>query len=172
MIFGRSTFLNKINIIDLLNLKFTTIGINKVDNINFNYVTFVDKLIYKKRELKSFNVNAKSIIITRSINKVRSPYIYYDTMNWCFTHDYILEWLKTQKNVKNVILIGAADFENKEHYNTTELFNPQQSNIDTSIKRIESITEYKVYKLNPNGILNIPTITAEELKQWAIMKTQ
>jgi hypothetical protein len=57
-----------------------------------------------------------------------------------------------------VILIGCADFENQEHYNSPELFTPCETNIKNSIDFIESINGkwFEIYKMNPKGVLNIP----------------
>jgi len=112
--------------------------------------------VIDREEIESFKINKKSIIITRKINTVRPPFIHYEYNGWCFTHDYILHWLRYQK-VKEVVLIGCADFENELHYNTDEKFKPCQLNIDQSINFIENQATkwYKVYKLNPNGKLKV-----------------
>ena len=83
-------------------------------------------------------------------------------MKWNFTHDFILEWLKGK--CKRVILIGCADFIDDIHYNSEKRFRPSQNNIEQSIKYIESITEFKIFKMNKNGVLKIPTITYKEVK--------
>lgn len=106
-----------------------------------------------KHHYSELDINPQSTIITRDLNQVREPYIINNSTEWNFTHDYILRWLKGK--CKEVILVGAADFENEKHYNTDEAFKPCSTNIDYSIKFIESITDFKVYKANPNGKLNI-----------------
>ncbi len=119
-----------------------------MDNKPFDFVAYVDKLNYKDAE-----INPQSTIITRDLNPVREPYIINNSTEWNFTHDYILRWLKGK--CKEVVLVGTADFETDKHYNRDDPFKPCRTNVDNSIKFIESITDFKVYKANPNGKLNI-----------------
>lgn len=132
-------------------LGYTTIGINWVDNIQFDYVGYVDRHHYN-----NLGINPKSTIITMDKNEIRDPYERFNETRWCFTHDYILRWLKGK--CKEVILIGAADFAEKGHYNGHTAAQPCELNIKQSIYFIENEATkwYNIYKANPNGILNIP----------------
>ena len=94
------------------------------------------------------------ILLTLPKNQVRQPVEYFDYTGWSFTHDFILEWLKGK--CKEVILVGAADFDSNEHYNVGYKFHYSEQCKENSVKYIESITDYKIYKANPKGILNIP----------------
>jgi hypothetical protein len=129
-----------------------------VDNIPFDYVAYVDRHHYN-----NLQINPQSTIITMDKNEVREPYERFDETRWCFTHDYILRWLKGK--CKEVILIGCADFENQEHYNTPEKFRPCEQNVNQSIQFIENeVTKwYTIYKANPKGVLKLP-IWSEQLQ--------
>lgn len=156
LIFGRSPFMKQINIAELLG--FTTVGINYVDNIPFNYVAYCDKL--KPADLK---INPSSVILTHPKNKAREPVEYYKYFGWRFTHDFVLSWLIYK--AKNVVLIGCADFDGDKHYNTADLFKPSEKNIQRSIEAIENYYSkyYNLYTLNPKSRLKIPRITIEDL---------
>lgn len=99
-------------------------------------------------------------------DRVREPVIYFDNIWWSFTHDFVLQWLREQKNVKKVILVGCADFVDDKHYNSDLRFKPCTDNIQNSINFIENeMTQwFKIYKLNPKGILNIPTVNFKNSK--------
>lgn len=153
LIFGRSLFLNEIDINRLLNLGYTTIGINTQTFIT-DYVAFLDDRIFKVSN------NFKGICLTRPkyFGQVREPVIYFDNNTWNFTHDFVLSWLKEQ-NVEEVILIGCADFIDNKYYHTDDLhFTPTENSTRNSINFIENEASkwFKLYKLNPQGILNIP----------------
>lgn len=60
------------------------------------------------------------------------PVIYYQAPRWEFTHDFVLWWLK-EKQVKNVILAGAADFHTTKHYNAPALFKPSKNCRERSV---------------------------------------
>ena len=147
LIFGRSPFMNSVDINFLKNLGLTTIAINKHE-FDTDYVSFIDIPMAEVHE--QFN----GIIITQSRYDVREPFIHYDEFSYDFTHDYVLRWLHGK--CKEVILIGCADFCNTKHYNSEEDFLPDEGAIKRSIKFIEGITDFKVYKMNPNSVLNIP----------------
>ena len=147
LLFGRSPFLNEINIKKILKLPYTTIGINLQD-FKTDYTTFLDK------EMAFLHESLPGTLITWSQHQVRKPVIYYDYYECNFTHDYILKWLEDK--CTNVILIGCADFCNDGHYNSLAKFRPDINATKKSIKFIESISSLRIYKMNPNGVLNIP----------------
>jgi len=115
-------------------------------------VAFVDRF----KNIDDLQLNPNTIALTRDLNQVREPVIYFNNTQWNFTHDYVLRWLKGK--CKEVILIGCADFENQEHYNDNSKFLPCETNIKNSINFIENEASqwFKIYKMNTRGILNIP----------------
>lgn len=149
LIFGRSTFLNKIDIEALLNLGYTTFGIN-YQEFETDYVSFVDDAVAEMHE------SLPGTLITQSRHKVRQPAIFFDYYEGDFTHDYLLKWLHGR--CSEAILVGCADFEGNKHYNTEIEFNPAEECIKRSIKYIESIKGIEIYKMNPDGILRVPVM--------------
>lgn len=147
MVFGRSLFLNEINIEKLLNLGYTTIGINNWE-FKTDYTAFVDK---KMADISEY---FPGTCITLPKYKIREPVIYFDE-KYNFTHDYVLKWLRGK--CRQVVLIGCADFIDNIHYNSSDKFAPSQSCISNSINFIENeaIQWFKILKMNPNSILNI-----------------
>ena len=155
LIFGRSTFLDKVDIDRLLNLGYTTFGIN-TQNFKTDYVSFVDENMADLHETFS------GIIVTQSRHKkVHQPAIFYDYYEGDFTHDYLLKWLHGR--CSEAILIGCADFCDNKHYNTEIEFNPAEECIKRSIKFIEGIKQLKIYKMNPEGVLHVPVKSEEDL---------
>lgn len=154
LIFGRSPFLNEIDIDKLLNLGYTTFGIN-TQEFKTDYVSFVDDCVAELHE------SLPGTLITQSRHKVRQPAIFYDYYEGDFTHDYLLKWLHGR--CSEAILIGCADFLGNKHYNTEIEFNPAEECIKRSIKFIEGIKSIKIYKMNPYGVLNIPVKLPEVL---------
>ena len=69
LIFGRSPFLNKVDIKALLGLGYTTFGINNQE-FKTDYVSFVDECIAEMHE------TLPGTIITQSRHKVRQPAIF------------------------------------------------------------------------------------------------
>ena len=148
LIFGRSEFINKVDIEKLLNLGYTTFGINNQE-FETDYVVFVDDYIAKMHE------NLKGTLITQSRHKVRKPFIHFDYYGGYFTHDYLLKWLHGR--CTEAILIGCADFDGVRRYNSEFDFTPSENAVRKSIKYIEEIKDIKIYKMNPDGALQIPT---------------
>jgi len=153
LIFGASTFIKEIDIYKLLNLGYTTFGIN-IHEFKTDYVSFVDTWIAKKNE------SLQGTIITQSRHTVRSPFIYFDDFSYDFTHDYLLKWLHGR--CKKAILIGAADFVDDKHYNSDFKFTYCESCKKRSIKFIESIKDMEIFKMNKDGILNVPIWEVEK----------
>lgn len=147
LIFGRSSFINKINVQKLLNLGFTTFAINNHD-FETDFTVFVDDAMAKRHK------SLKGTIITQSRHAVREPVIYFDDFSYDFTHDYLLKWLNGR--CTRAILIGAADFEGEGHYNDNFKFSYCESAKNRSISYIEGIKDIEIFKLNPNGVLNVP----------------
>ena len=84
---------------------------------------------------------------------------------WCgFTHDYALSYC-ILKGIKEVILLGAADFSHNGHFATSLEFTPSELLRRQSLKFIEdTCTKYiKVKTCNPNSMLNVERISVEEL---------
>ena len=153
LIFGRSPFLNKVDVKALLGLGYTTFGINNQE-FETDYVSFVDECIAEMHE------TLPGTIITQSRHKVRQPAIFYDYYQGDFTHDFLLKWLHGR--CSEAILIGCADFCGNKHYNTEIEFNPAEECIKRSIKFIEGIKDIKICKMNPDGVLNVPVKLYED----------
>ena len=84
---------------------------------------------------------------------------------WCgFTHDYIISYL-ISKGCKEIILLGAADFIDGNHYTHDWWF--KRSNVlqEKSIGFIEDCANMYVdiKTCNPNSPINIPHVSIKEL---------
>lgn len=147
LIFGKSSFINKIDVQKLLKLGYTTFGIND-QQFETDFVVFVDDYVARKHE------SLKGTIITQSRHVVREPFIHFDNFSYDFTHDYLLKWLHGR--CTRAILIGVADFIDDKKYDCDYPFRPSVSCIKRSIKYIEDIKDIEIFKLNPNGVLQVP----------------
>lgn len=84
---------------------------------------------------------------------------------WCgFTHDCIISYL-ISKGCEEIILLGAADFVNGNHYTNDWRFKRSDALQEKSIGFIEDCaTMYASIKTcNPNSLIKIPYISIEEL---------
>ena len=92
--------------------------------------------------------------------------IYKDgKLAWCgFTHDYALSYC-IYKGYENVILVGAADFEQGKHYITDQEFSPSQLLSVNSKNFIEKVCTQRtnIYTCNPNSWLNVSRVDIDEL---------
>ena len=147
LIFGKSSFINKIDVQKLLKLGYTTFGIND-QQFETDFVVFVDDYVARKHE------SLKGTIITQSRHVVREPFIHFDNFSYDFTHDYLLRWLHGR--CTRAILVGAADFYDNIKYDSDYEFNPAEGCIKRSTKFIEGIKDIKIFKMNPNGMLQVP----------------
>lgn len=147
LIFGKSEFIKQVDIQKMLNLGYTTFAINDHD-FETDFVVLVDDYVAKKHN------DLKGTIITQSRHAVREPFIYFDNFSYNFTHDYLLKWLHGR--CARAILVGAADFIDDKKYDTNCPFCPSENSIKNSIKYIEGINDIQLFKLNPNGVLQIP----------------
>ena len=155
LIFGKSEFIKQVDLQKMLNLGYTTFAINDHD-FETDFVVFVDDYMAKRHS------DLKGTLITQSRHAVREPFIYFDNFSYNFTHDYLLKWLHGR--CARAILIGAADFEGDKHYNSDIKFIYSENAKRRSIKYIEAIKDIEIFKMNPNGILNIPTVDIDVLK--------
>lgn len=147
LIFGKSNFINEVDIPKLLSLGYTTFGIND-QQFETDFVVFVDDYVARQHE------SLKGTIITQSRHIVREPVIYFDDFSYGFTHDYLLKWLHGR--CTRAILVGAADFIDDKKYDSNHPFSPSVNCMRKSIKYIEGIKDIEILKLNPNGVLKIP----------------
>ena len=97
----------------------------------------------------------------------RNDYCWKDGENlaWCgFTHDYAISYLISQ-GCKEIILLGAADFINGNHYTHEWEFRRSSKLQESSIKFIEDCANMYVdiKTCNPQSIIKIPYIPLEEL---------
>ena len=164
IIIGRSEIVTPEILEIARNLKGTKIAINQY--LDFaDYIAFIDnwmgftQLDKKALTLKCFNVpNSESY----ELQTGNAPVI-DGKLKYCgFTHDFVLSWC-VMHNVKNVILIGVADFATDKHYNSSESFNPSESCIQESINYINSLP-LNIYTINPKSKLSVHKIKLEELK--------
>ena len=88
-----------------------------------------------------------------------------DKLAWCgFTHDYALSYLIT-KGVKEVILLGAADFTDGCHYSNDREFVCSKTLQQKSIDFIRDCynTYLTIRTCNPNSKAGVPYVPIEEL---------
>lgn len=88
-----------------------------------------------------------------------------DKLAWCgFTHDYAISYLISQ-GCKEIVLLGAADFINGNHYTHDWVFKRSEKLQDKSIKFIEDCCNMYVdiKTCNPNSVIKIPYIPVEDL---------
>ena len=159
LLFGGSPYVNNVKI-DWLRLRqnrITTIGINISQGRPYDYVAVYDEVTRQK--MNQLNIHERSILITPRFNN-HTKGIYYYAKNCNFTHDYVLKYiLERQPQVDKVVLIGAADFVSGGHYYDKSIdFKVVKQSKQDSIDFIENnvAKRLKLYKMNPNGILNIP----------------
>lgn len=84
---------------------------------------------------------------------------------WCgFTHDYALSYLIT-KGVKEVVLLGAADFIDGVHYSNDREFRHSKKLQQKSIDFIRDCynTYLTIRTCNPNSKAGVPYVPIEEL---------
>jgi hypothetical protein len=84
---------------------------------------------------------------------------------WCgFTHDYVISYL-ISKGCKEIILLGAADFINGNHYTHDWRFKRSDALQEKSIGFIEDCANMyaDIKTCNPNSPIKIPHIPIEEL---------
>ena len=168
VIIGRSEIVTSEILEIARNIKGTKIAINQY--LDFaDYIVFIDmpmsKFIRNKKALtlKFFNVpNSESYELqTGNVPVIDGK------LKYCgFTHDFVLSWC-VMHNVKNVILIGVADFATNKHYNSSESFNPSESCIQESIKYINSLP-MNIYTINKNSKLSVRRLKIKELKLWQV----
>ena len=112
--------------------------------------------VYSPREnsfVRTINTNIK-------IENEEGKLVWYG-----FTHDYAISYL-IRKGYDMIVLIGAADFVEGTHYVANhEQFKRSNRLQNHSKQYIEYVNEniIPIYTVNPNPIINIPTITIEEL---------
>lgn len=171
--------------INYLTQIYDSVGINSISTIfNTMYCAFVDE--YFKHFIKGVPKSTKLITLEKYISlsnyydgefyttfrpkKKDTNYIKEDNLAYFgFTHDLCISW-GILKGYKNVILIGAADFNNKEYAQVNSnicgcTFNRDKVTEEGSINGINNFfTNFiNIYTLNNKSALNVPRITLEEL---------
>lgn len=183
LIVGDSPYLNEIeDKLAYLIEKYPSLGIN---NIIRKYPTqthiFQDipfcVLTNKYPEIKTVAPLVHGDLILKENKELIDSYTYNFMLNnaeniykdgklaWCgFTHDYALSYC-IYKGYENVILVGAADFEQGKHYITDQEFSPSQLLSVNSKNFIEKICTQRanIYTCNPNSWLNVPRVDIDEL---------
>lgn len=183
IILGDSPFIETIqNKVSYLLDRYFSIGINRVvESFNTSYHIFIDiglipitnrhpaiptislykygDLIQKERkellEIYSFNIkkNTKEDILKDG------------KLAYCgFTHDFAISYC-ISKGWKNIVLVGAADFIQGDHFTSKEQFSPSELLIEKSKRFIENICTKKanIFTINPHSLLNVPYMDINSL---------
>jgi len=94
-----------------------------------------------------------------------------------FTHDMCISWA-ILKGYKNIVLIGAADFDTESYADIpnlvkySPLFNRDKGVQDSSIDAINNLyTKYiNIFTINDNSMLRVPRVTIDELYKKVLDK--
>lgn len=179
IILGDSPFMERVA--DRLNYvteRFYTLGINNsITKFNTHCHVFIDNkfipLTNSRQDLKTITLYMFGDLIQKENKEL------YDTfplgtgseivrdgkLAWAgFTHDYAISYC-IFKGYKEIILIGAADFEQNGHYATDEDFNYSQLLKRKSVNFIENVCNklITIKTCNPNSTLNIEKIDINSL---------
>lgn len=170
VIIGRSEIVTPKILEIVRNIKCIKIAINQ-------YLDFVDYIAFVDMPMSKFNGDKKALTL-KCFNVDNSESYELQTsdlpivdgkLKYCgFTHDFVLSWCVMRK-VKNVILIGVADFCTDKHFDSNQKFNPSKSCVTDSINYINNLP-LNIYTVNPKSKLNVRKITIEELKKWRLQK--
>lgn len=179
IILGDSPFLKEIeDRVNYVTDKYYTLGINRVINhfrVSKHIFTDFSMLACTNRypNTPTVTLYVHGALVMKPQRELINTYNYEDDdkvqkdgkLAWCgFTHDYALSYC-ISKGYKEVVLIGAADFEGFGHYSTPAEFKRSSVLQKKSINFIENVcTKYlKVYTCNPNSALSIPKINIDDL---------
>ena len=180
IILGDSPFLKEIeDKVNYVTERYYTIGINNViKKFNVHAHVFTDmplvRLTNSRPDLKTISLYMYGDLIQKDNKELYDTFSFKEgdekvekdvKLAWCvFTHDYALSYC-IAKGVKEVILLGAADFSHSGHFATSLDFTPSELLRRQSLKFIENVcTKYvDVKTCNPNSMLNIEKINIEEL---------
>ena len=183
LIIGDSPFLGEVeDNIHYVIEKYPSIGINHaIEKYNVQVHSFQDdkfiNLTNQYPDVKTITQYTYGDMIQKENRELYNPYPFRFKENtvddiflngrlaWCgFTHDYTISYC-IMKGYKNIILIGTADFNGKQHFLTNEEFKYSERLKFQSKKFIEEICSQKanIYTCNPTSILNIPRIEISKL---------
>lgn len=137
VLLGDSPFLKEVEyLLHYVTDKYYTVGINKViEKCRLDLHAFTD---FKMIKLTNFYPSVSTLtlysygdLIKKDKKVLIDTFTYEDDyvwkkgdkLAWCgFTHDYVLSYLISQ-GTKEIILLGAADFINGNHYSNEREFN-------------------------------------------------
>ena len=179
IILGDSPFLNEVeNTLHYVLEKYYVLGINYVitkcraDMHVFTDVNVVP-LTNKYYDLNTLTLYSYGDMIRKRQKTLINTFTYKgdycwksdDKLAWCgFTHDYAISYLISQ-GCKEIILLGAADFINGNHYTHNWQFKRSIKLQEASADFIKDCCNMyaDIKTCNPNSILDIPYIPIEEL---------
>ena len=179
IILGDSPFLNEVeSLLHYVLDRNYVIGINSViRKCRVDMHAFVDismiNLTNQRQELHTLTLYSYGALIQKP-NKTlidtfsyRGDYTWRDKgkLAWCgFTHDYVVSYLIDQ-GCKEIVLLGAADFINGEHYSNNTFFSYSPKLREKSIEFIQDCANryVDIKTCNPNSLIKIPYIPIENL---------
>ena len=180
IVLGDSPFLKEIeHLLHYVVDKYYTIGINGViKRCRADLHAFTDlkliKLTNSYPNVPVLTLKGYGDLIRKSNQTLIDTFTYNDDyiwkkgdkLAWCgFTHDYVISYLIGQK-VKEIVLLGAADFINGKHYSNEYDFKRSKVLEDKSKQFIKNCndTYISIKTCNPNSdIEGIEYVPIEEL---------
>lgn len=180
IILGDSPFLQEVSDkVNYVTERYYTIGINNIINKFHTHAhIFTDmpfiNLTNSRQDLKTISLYMYGDMIQKDNKELYDTYSFKagedkvennGKLAWCgFTHDYATSYC-IHKGVKEVILLGAADFSQSGHFATLSDFKFSEKLREQSLKFIEdTCTKYvKIKTCNPNSKLNVERISIDEL---------
>ena len=183
ILLGDSPFLGEVEgVVQYVLDRYYSMGINRViTKFKTNSHVFVDspliKLAAQNKEMFTLSLHRYENLIVKENKELFDTYTFNFDKNsekdllkdnklaWCgFTHDYALSYLIT-KGFDDVILIGAADFVNGDHYSVPIPLNCSNKLKEQSKKFIEKVCSKRalIRTCNPNSYLEVPRISINEL---------
>jgi hypothetical protein len=125
--------------------------------------------VNKPKELKElinvYSPHNNSFVKTINTDNIEVENSKGELLWYGFSHDYAISYL-IRKGYDMIVLVGTADFIDGNHYVANQEYFQRSNRLQNYSKQyIEYVNEniIPIYTINPNPIINIPTITIEEL---------
>lgn len=162
--------------------RYHSIGINGVvKKCNVSEHAFLDRQVIPltnlKKDIKTVSLKYYGDLIQKEDKELYNTFsfdfqlhsskdLYKDgKLPWCgFTHDYAISYC-IYKGWKNIVLLGAADFVEGEHYSNRYLFKYSDNLKENSKKFIEEICTKRanIFTCNPNSYISLEQISIDAL---------
>ena len=179
IILGDSPFIESIeNVLQYVLSRYYTIGINRIiKKYEVNAHIFADigivPITMSYPNIKTITLESYNDLIRKPNKELINTFTYKEDMPivsnnrlaWCgFTHDYAISYC-ISKGIKDIVLIGAADFSNNGHYSEKVDFIHSEKLKKQSMNFIEKecCKHANIVTCNPDSALNIPKISINEL---------